>query len=77
MEYIKENLNSSYDERIEKIINTNKNIIFDFFEAGLEELPFNVYIYDTIENLVKGFKKEDLKMSLIICVLVIRMKIIH
>ena len=56
MKFIKENTNSNYDLVIEKIINERKNEIFDFFGSDEIDLPFNIYIYDSIESLVKGMK---------------------
>lgn len=61
MKYIKENKKSDYEERIQKIIDSNKNIIFEFFGEKLEELPFNVYIYDNIKNLSERLKERGFK----------------
>ena len=57
MNYIKENKNSNYDLVIEKIFNDRKKEIFSFFNSEEVDLPFNIYIYDSIESLVKGMKE--------------------
>lgn len=61
MKFIKENKNSNYDLVIEKIINDRKKEIFNFFDSDDMELNFNIYIYDSIKNLVKGLKQRGFK----------------
>ena len=61
MKYIIENKNSNYKEVIDKIINERKHEIFDFFGADEIDLPFTIYIYDSIESLVKGLKNRGFK----------------
>lgn len=57
MKLIVENNNSNYKDRVLNIINKKKNEIYDFFDKSLDELPFNVYIYDSSESMVEGLKK--------------------
>ena len=57
MKYIVQNSSSTYQTVIEEVINQNKDKIFDFFEHDEIDLPFNVYIYDSIESLVEGLHK--------------------
>lgn len=57
MKYIVQNGSSTYQTVIEEVISQNKDKIFDFFEHGEIDLPFNVYIYDSIESLVEGLHK--------------------
>ena len=57
MKYIIENKNSNYKEVIDKIINERKNEIFSFFNSAEIDLPFNIYIYNSLENLVDGLRK--------------------
>lgn len=61
MKFIKENNNSTYDLVMEKIINDRKKEIFNFFNVDDMVLNFNVYIYDSIESLVKGMKERGFK----------------
>ena len=61
MNFIKENKDSNYKEVIEKIINDRKKEIFSFFNSEEVDLPFNIYIYDSIESLVKGMKERGFK----------------
>ena len=56
MRYIVQNVDSDYRNTIDKIINDNQNKIFDFFNREVIELPFNIYIYDSIESLVLGLR---------------------
>lgn len=54
------NRTPEYREKIEEIIQNKKIEIFSFF--GLEancDLKFNIYVYDTIEDLVKGMKDRN------------------
>lgn len=52
------NRNKNYKNTIEKIIQNNKDIILDFFDFKLDkEINFNIYIYDTVEDLVNGLEK--------------------
>jgi hypothetical protein len=49
-----------YKDKVEEIIQNKKIEIFSFF--GVEtnnELNFNIYIYDSIEELVKGMKERN------------------
>lgn len=57
MKFIVENSNSNYKDKIVKIIENHKKEIFDFFGKSIDELPFNIYIYDSIENLILGLKE--------------------
>jgi len=53
MKYIS---NSNYKYEIESIVNNRKNEIFKFFDKEEVELSTTVYIYDSIESLVKGLR---------------------
>jgi len=57
MKYIMQDSESNYNQVIDKIINDRKKEIFDFFNSREIELPFNIYIYNSIEELVKGLAK--------------------
>ena len=57
MKLIVENNISNYKNRVLKVIDDRKNEIFDFFGERLNCLPFDIYIYNTSENLVNGLKK--------------------
>ena len=70
MRYILQNSNSNYSQVIDTIINNRKNEIFSFFNSKAIDLSFNIYIYDSVEYLVKGLKQRGFKN-------VIKMKIIH
>ena len=61
MKYIIQNSNSNYSKVIDSIIESRKNEIFDFFNVKEFELPFNIYIYDSIEELVNGLCKRGFK----------------
>ena len=61
MKYIIQNNNSNYSQVIDSIIESRKNEIFDFFNVKEFELPFNIYIYDSIEELVNGLRKRGFK----------------
>ena len=61
MKYIVQNNSSSYREDIDSIISNKKKEIFTFFNSEEIELPFNIYIYDSIEELVKGLKERGFK----------------
>ena len=61
MKYITQNNNSNYRSVIDSIINSRKKEIFDFFNSKEIELPFNIYIYDSIEELVSGLLKRGFK----------------
>ena len=61
MKYIIQNSNSNYSQVIDSIIESRKNEIFDFFNIKEFELPFNIYIYDSIEELVNGLCKRGFK----------------
>ncbi len=55
------NRNKNYKEEIESIINSKKDEIFSFFGKSLENLDFDIYIYDTIDDLVNNMKKRGFK----------------
>lgn len=57
MNIIKQDKNSNYDIFIKNIINNNKSKIFNFFNSDEIELTFTIYIYDSIESLVKGLRE--------------------
>ena len=57
MKYIVQNNNSNYSQVIDTIINKRKKEIFSFFNSEEVDLPFNIYIYDSLENLVDGLRK--------------------
>lgn len=57
MRFILENNNSNYKDTVLKIINDRKKEIFEFFNEEEVDLAFNIYIYDSIENLVDGLRK--------------------
>ena len=63
MNYIVSDKNKDYIKVIEKIINERKKEIFDFFKKEKCKLNFNVYIYDTKEELVSGLKDRGFKNS--------------
>jgi len=68
MKYIKQNNNSDYSKTIDSIIINRKKEIFDFFNSEEIELPFNIYIYDSIEELVNGLRKRGfMKDPLYMC----------
>lgn len=54
--YICEEKNRPYTKVIDNIINTRKSEIFDFFNEEERELSFNIYVYDSIEELVHGIR---------------------
>ena len=60
MNYIIQNKESEYNKVIDEIIENKKGIVFDFFNSGEIELPFNIYIYNTIEDLVNGLNERGL-----------------
>ena len=57
MNFIVENSNSNYKDTVLKIISDRKKEIFNFFNEEEIDLAFNIYIYDSIENLVDGLRK--------------------
>ena len=61
MKYIVQNDNSNYSQVIDSIIDNRKKEIFLFFNSKEKELPFNIYVYDSIEELVKGLRKRGFK----------------
>ena len=61
MKYIMQNSDSNYRQVIDTIINNRKKEIFDFFNCREIELPFHIYIYDSIEELVNGLRKRGFK----------------
>lgn len=51
------NRTSDYKDRIEKIIQSRKGEVLDFFGVDRDrELNFNIYIYDSISDLVQGMR---------------------
>ena len=55
--YICTNRNPLYKDHVEMILEQKKKQILDFFNiSGSIPLSFNVYIYDTIEDLVSGLR---------------------
>ena len=61
MKYITQNSRSDYWQVIDNIIENRKNEVFDFFNTKEIELPFNIYVYDSIEELVKGLAQRGFK----------------
>ncbi len=61
MKYIVQNKNSNYSQVIDSIINSKKSGIFSFFNSEEVDLPFNIYVYDNIEELVKGLRERGFK----------------
>ena len=55
------NRNKNYQQEIENIFEDKKKEIFDFFGQTLDDLDFNIYIYDTIEELINGLKNRGFK----------------
>ena len=56
MKYFLQNKNSDYYKVVDNIIKTKSKIIFDFFNSEEIEIPFNIYIYDSIKDLVSGLR---------------------
>lgn len=55
--YICTNRNKNYQNEVEKILVSRKQEILDFFDAKDNgQFNFNVYIYNTIDDLVDGMK---------------------
>ena len=52
-----ENSNSNYKDEILDIIDNRKKEIFDFFNSDVIDLSYNVYIYNSLESLVKGLRE--------------------
>lgn len=63
MKYIVQNNKSNYAQVIDNIINNRKSEIFSFFNSKEVELPFNIYVYDSIEELVDGLRERGFKDS--------------
>ncbi len=61
MKYIVQNKNSNYSQVIDSVINSKKGDIFSFFSSEEVDLPFNIYIYDSIEELTNGLKNRGFK----------------
>ena len=61
MKYIMQDSKSNYNQVIDKIINDRKNEIFAFFNSREVELPFDIYVYNSIEELVVGLRKRGFK----------------
>lgn len=56
MEYILQKNRSDYYKTIDSIINKRKSEIFSFFNSREMYLTFSIYIYNNIEDLVKGLR---------------------
>lgn len=61
MKYITQNSQSDYWQVIDNIIENRKNEVFDFFNTKEIELPFNIYVYYSAEELVKGLAQRGFK----------------
>ena len=61
MNYIIQNKESIYDKTVNEIINKRKKEIFSFFNSQEIDLPVTIYIYNTIEDLVKGMEERGYK----------------
>jgi hypothetical protein len=61
MKYIIQNSESNYSQVIDTIISNRKSEIFSFFNSKEIDLPFNIYIYDSIEELANGLAKRGFK----------------
>lgn len=61
MKYIVQNSDSNYSQIIDTIINIRKKEIFSFFDSQETDLHFNIFIYDSIEELINGLRKRDFK----------------
>ncbi len=61
MRYIIQNSSSNYGQIIDDIIDGRKGEIFAFFNSEEVELPFDIYVYDSIGELVDGLKKRGFK----------------
>ncbi len=57
MKYIMQNSSSKFDKYIDDIISSRKNEILSFFNSDDIDLSFNIYVYNSIEDLVKGLKE--------------------
>lgn len=57
MKYYIQNSKSIYYNTINEIIQNSKSEIFKFFNSEEIDLPFNIYIYDSIDLLVNGMKE--------------------
>ena len=57
MRFIVENNNSNYEDSVLKVVDDRKKEIFEFFDEEEIDLAFNIYVYDSIENLVDGLRK--------------------
>ena len=57
MKYFMQNHESNYNQVIDKMISDKKNEIFSFFNSKEIDLEFDVYIYNSIEELVNGLQK--------------------
>ena len=57
MIYIVQNNDSNYYQVINEIINSRKKEIFSFFNSEEIELLFNIYVYNSIEDLVNGLRQ--------------------
>ena len=57
MKYIMQNSSSKFVKYIDDIISSKKNEILSFFNSDDIDLSFNIYVYNSIEDLVKGLKE--------------------
>ncbi len=57
MKYIMQNSSSKFDKYIDDIISSRKNEILSFFNSDDIDLSFNIYVYNSIEDLVNGLKE--------------------
>lgn len=56
------NRNKDYKNEVEKILFSKKTYILDFFNVqDKDQFNFNIYIYDTIDDLIVGMKKRGFK----------------
>lgn len=61
MKYIMQNSKSNYNQIIDNIINERKKEIFSFFKSEEINLPVTIYVYNSIEELVKGMRERGFK----------------
>ncbi len=54
MKYIMQNKQSEYYRIIDDIIQKRKKEILSFFNSSEIALPFTIYVYDSIDDLIKG-----------------------
>ena len=61
MKYIMQNSKSNYNQVIDRIFYEKKDEIFYFFDSEEIDLPVTIYVYNSIEELVKGLKERGFK----------------